>query len=59
MTTLQDRCFGLLDVDEDTAGALMSQCPITLIKLERRERYGGRGASSRHRASVEQAHGTP
>ena len=32
-TTPQDRCFGLLDVDEDTAGELMSQCPVAFREL--------------------------
>ena len=29
----QDRCFGLLDVDENTAGELMAQCPVAFREL--------------------------
>ena len=29
----QDRCFGLLDVDENTAKELMAQCPIAFREL--------------------------
>ena len=29
----QDRCFGLLDVDENTAAELMAQCPIAFREL--------------------------
>lgn len=29
----QDRCFGLLDVDENTAGELIAQCPVAFREL--------------------------
>lgn len=29
----QDRCFGLLTVDENTAKELMAQCPIAFREL--------------------------